>query len=70
MISIKELVLNKHYQLLIYEIRRDNSMPSFVDKIVKILKERNYNIAAKDLKMIDGYLSPLAGHRHTLVESD
>lgn len=45
-------------------------MPSFVDKIVKILKERNYNIAAKDLKMIDCYLSPLAGHRHTLVESD
>lgn len=54
MISIKELVLNKHYQLFIYEIRRDNSMPSFVDKIVKILKEKNYNIAAKDLKMLDG----------------
>ena len=29
-------------------------MPSFVDKIVKILKEKNYNIAAKDLKMLDG----------------
>lgn len=53
MISIKELVLNKHYQLFIFEIRRDNSMPSFVDKIVKILKEKNYNIVAKDLKMLD-----------------
>lgn len=29
-------------------------MSSFVDKIVKILKEKNYNIAAKDLKMLEG----------------
>lgn len=29
-------------------------MSSFLDKIVKILKEKNYNIAAKDLKMLEG----------------